>query len=96
MNLTKGENNMNIELKKNSRKRIIKINNEAIIKRLGCNIFVTEKLINDYVSSFNIYDLNKNQLIAEYRNSIAGVYTFSFRDAINHAEELYSWIRTLN
>jgi hypothetical protein len=89
------ENNMNIELKKNSRGRITKINNEAILNRLGGNIFVTERSINDYVKSFNIYDLNKNELIAEYRNSIAGVYTFSYRDAVNHAEKEYLWIRTI-
>jgi len=74
-----------IVIKKNSRGRITKINNEAILDRLDNNVFVTEKTINDYVKSFNVYDLNKNKFIIGYENFVSGVYSFAFRDAVNFA-----------
>jgi len=74
-----------IVIKKNSRGRITKINNEAILDRLDNNVFVTEKTINDYVKSFNVYDLNENKFIIGYENFVSGVYSFAFRDAVNFA-----------
>ena len=53
------------EIRKNRFGKITKINNESILNRLDNNVFVTERSINDYVKSFNIYDLNKDELIAE-------------------------------
>ena len=65
--------------------RVRKINDEQILKRLDNNVFITEKTINDYVKSFKVYDLSKDILVAEYRNFIGGVYSFTFRDAVNFA-----------
>ena len=75
-----------IMIKKNSRGRITKINNEAILKRLDNNVFVTEKIISSCkYYAFNVYDLNKNKFIIGYENFVSGVYSFAYRDAVNFA-----------
>ena len=80
-----GEKNM---ITKNKFGRITRINNEFILKRLDNKIFITEKILSNYFISFKVYDLKKDRLVAEFRNVLEGVYSFSYNDALNFAKTL--------
>ena len=73
---------------KNKFGRITRINNEFILKRLDNKIFITEKILSNYFISFKVYDLKKDRLVAEFRNVLEGVYSFSYNDALNFAKTL--------
>ena len=75
-----------MNINKNRFGKITEINNESVLVNLNNQVFVTQRTINKHVISFNVYILTG--LVSEFRNSIAGVYRFAYRDAVELANGL--------
>ncbi len=74
-------------INRNRFNKITRINNERVVSRLNNEIFITEKILNDYFISYNVYDLKKNKLLAGFQNVIEGLYDFTYDHAKQYAKE---------
>ncbi len=74
-------------INRNRFNKITRINNERVVSRLNNEIFITEKILNDYFISYNVYDLKKNKLLAGFQNVIEGLYDYTFNHAQQYAKE---------